>query len=123
MQNTYGLTNNYDDLYKASFREPISKGMILLAIVGYVLSLIPFITMYTLTEEDHEGHIGVLKIRAALEDYATGCPVRRSAGGGQADLHRRPDPTGRAGSTAARCHRQKEAADPAHDQGLADHQE
>lgn len=72
MQNTYGLTNNYDDLYKASFREPISKGMILLAIVGYVLSLIPFITMYTLTEEDHEGHIGVLKIRAALEDYATG---------------------------------------------------
>lgn len=28
--------------------------------------------MYTLTEEDHEGHIGVLKIRAALEDYATG---------------------------------------------------
>lgn len=72
MQNTYDLTNNYDDLYKASFREPISKGMILLAIVGYVLSLIPFITMYTLTEEDHEGHIGVLKIRAALEDYATG---------------------------------------------------
>ena len=72
MQNTYGLTNNYDDLYKASFREPISKGMILLAIVGYVLSLIPVITMYTLTEEDHEGHIGVLKIRAALEDYATG---------------------------------------------------
>ena len=72
MQNAYGLTNNYDDLYKASFREPISKGMILLAIVGYVLSLIPFITMYTLTEEDHEGHIGVLKIRAALEDYATG---------------------------------------------------
>lgn len=72
MQNTYGLINNYDDLYKASFREPISKGMILLAIVGYVLSLIPFITMYTLTEEDHEGHIGVLKIRAALEDYATG---------------------------------------------------
>ncbi len=72
MQNTYGLTNNYDDLYKASFREPISKGMILLAIVGYVLSLIPFITMYTLTEEDHVGHIGVLKIRAALEDSATG---------------------------------------------------
>ena len=35
-------------------------------------TLIPFITMYTLTEEDHEGHIGVLKIRAALEDYATG---------------------------------------------------
>ena len=37
MQNTYGLTNNYDDLYKASFREPISKGMILLAIVGIMI--------------------------------------------------------------------------------------
>jgi hypothetical protein len=124
MQNTYGLTNNYDDLYKASFREPISKGMILLAIVGYVLSLIPFITMYTLTEEDHEGHIGVLKIRAALEDYATG-----ALSAGQLEEAKQiytgalyvPDSGD--GSTAARCHRQREAADPAHDQGLADHQE
>ena len=45
--------------------------MIVIAIVGYVLSLIPLITMYDLTEEDHEAHISVLKIRAALEDYAT----------------------------------------------------
>ena len=29
--------------------------------------------MYTLTEEEHEAHISVLKIRAALEDYATEC--------------------------------------------------
>lgn len=56
-----------------SFREPLSKGMIALAAVGYVISLIPFITMYTLTEEEHEAHISVLKIRAALEDYATEC--------------------------------------------------
>ena len=71
MQNHFGLVDNYDDLYKASFREPISKGMILIAIVGFVLALIPFVTMYTLTEEEHESHIKVLKIRAALEDYAT----------------------------------------------------
>ncbi len=72
MENHFGLTNNYDDLYKASFREPISKGMIVIAFVGYLLALIPFITMYTLTEEEHNSHIKVLKIRAALEDYATG---------------------------------------------------
>lgn len=73
MQNHYGLVNNYDDLYNVSFREPLSKGMIALAAVGYIISLIPFITMYTLTEEEHEAHISVLKIRAALEDYATEC--------------------------------------------------
>lgn len=72
MENHFGLTNNYDDLYKASFREPISKGMIVIAFVGYLLALIPFITMYTLTEEEHNSHIKVLKIRATLEDYATG---------------------------------------------------
>lgn len=71
MQNHFGLVDNYDDLYKASFREPLSKGMIIIAIVGFVLALIPFITMYTLTEEQHDSHIKVLKIRAALEDYAT----------------------------------------------------
>lgn len=72
MENHFGLTNNYDDLYKASFREPLSKGMIVIAFVGYLLALITFITMYTLTEEEHNSHIKVLKIRAALEDYATG---------------------------------------------------
>lgn len=71
MQNHYGLSDNYDDLYNLSFREPLSKGMIIIALVGYLLALIPFITMYTLTEEEHEAHIKVLKIRAALEDYAT----------------------------------------------------
>ena len=71
MQNHFGLSDNYDDLYKLSFREPLSKGMIVIAIVGYALALIPFITMYTLTEEEHDSHIKVLKIRAALEDYAT----------------------------------------------------
>lgn len=72
MENHFGLSNNYDDLYKASFRQPLSKGMIVIAFVGYLLALIPFVTMYTLTEEEHNSHIKVLKIRAALEDYATG---------------------------------------------------
>lgn len=70
MQNHYGLVDNYDDLYMASFREPLSKAMILIAIAGYALSLIPFTTLYTLTEEEHKSYITVLKIRAALEDYA-----------------------------------------------------
>ncbi len=72
IQNHYGLVSNYNDLYSQSFREPISRGMIIFAIVGYALSLIPFISMYTLTEEDHDAHIDVLKIRAALEDFANG---------------------------------------------------
>ena len=71
MQNHFGLVDNYDDLYKVSFREPLSKGMIVIAFVGYLLALIPFVTMYTLTEDEHEAHIKILKIRAALEDYAT----------------------------------------------------
>ncbi len=71
MQNHFGLVDNYDDLYKVSFREPLSKGMIVIAFVGYLVALIPFVTMYTLTEEEHESHIKVLKIRAALEDFAT----------------------------------------------------
>ena len=71
IQNRYGLISNYDDLYNQSFREPISRGMIVFTMLGYAISLIPFITMYTLTEEDHNAHIDVLKIRAALEDYAT----------------------------------------------------
>lgn len=72
LQNRYGLVDNYDDLYSASFREPMAKAVIVIAIVGYALSLIPFILMYTLTEQEHDAHIAVLKIRAALEDYAMG---------------------------------------------------
>lgn len=71
MQNHFGLVDNYDDLYQSAFREPLSKGMIIIGIAGYLLSLVPFVTMYTLTEEEHDAHITILKIRAALEDYAT----------------------------------------------------
>ncbi len=71
MQNHFGLVDNYNDLYQSAFREPLSKGMIVIGIAGYLLSLIPFVTMYTLTEEEHDAHITILKIRAALEDYAT----------------------------------------------------
>lgn len=72
LQNKYGLVDNYDDLYNASFREPMAKAVILISIAGYILSLIPFILMYTLTEQEHDAHISVLKIRAALADYASG---------------------------------------------------
>lgn len=71
MQNHFGLVDNYDDLYQSAFREPLSKGVIIIGIAGYLLSLIPFVTMYTLTEEKHDAYITILKIRAALEDYAT----------------------------------------------------
>lgn len=72
LQNRYGLVDNYDDLYQASFREPMAKAVIVIAIVGYALSLIPFVLMYTLTEQEHNAHISVLKIRAALADFASG---------------------------------------------------
>lgn len=72
LQNKYGLVDNYDDLYLASFREPMAKAVILITIVGYALALIPFVIMYTLTEQEHNAHISVLKIRAALADYAAG---------------------------------------------------
>ncbi len=71
MQNRFGLVDNYDDLYSAAFREPISRAMLILGIIGNLLSLIPFTALYTLTEREHTSHIAVLKIRAALEDYAT----------------------------------------------------
>ena len=45
--------------------------MLILGIVGNLLSLIPFASLYTLTEREHKAHISVLKIRAALDDYAT----------------------------------------------------
>lgn len=48
-----------------------TPAMLILGIVGNLLSLIPFISLYTLTEREHTSHIAVLKIRAALEDYAT----------------------------------------------------
>lgn len=72
LQNRYGLVDNYDDLYLASFRDPMAKAVIVIAMAGYALSLIPFTLMYTLTEQEHNAHISVLKIRAALADYASG---------------------------------------------------
>lgn len=72
LQNHFGLTDNYDDLYSPLFREPMARAMILFALVGYLLSLIPFTLLYTLSEEKLRSYITVLKLRAALEDYADG---------------------------------------------------
>lgn len=66
-----GLTDNYSDLYNADFRNPIVEIMIFLAIVGTILSLIPFL-FYDLNEDKRSGMIKVLKLRALLTDYHHG---------------------------------------------------
>lgn len=66
-----GLTDNYSDLYNADFRNPIVEIMIFLAIVGTILSLIPFL-FYDLNEDKRSGMITVLKLRALLTYYHHG---------------------------------------------------
>ena len=67
----YGLTNNYDDLFNAEFRNPIVYAMIAAAIAGTVLSLIPFL-FYDLSEDKRQNMIRVLKIRALFTDNRNG---------------------------------------------------
>lgn len=65
----FGLTNNYDQLFDAEFRNPIVYAMIAASIAGTVLSLIPFL-FYDLSEQKRENMIRVLKIRALFTDYS-----------------------------------------------------
>ena len=65
---TYGFTNNYDDLYNAEFRNPLVKTVIICAIVGTILSIIPFL-FYDLSEEKRKNMIKALKIRAIFADF------------------------------------------------------
>lgn len=67
----HGLTDNYNDLYSADFRNPIVKSMLICSIIGSVLSLIPFF-FYDLSEEKRKGMITALKIRALFEDFSPG---------------------------------------------------
>lgn len=67
----YGLTNNYEDLFNAEFRNPIVYAMIAAAIAGTVLSLLPFL-FYDLSEEKRQNMIRVLKIRALFTDDRNG---------------------------------------------------
>ncbi len=64
----YGFTNNYDDLYMADFRNPLVRIVIICAIVGTILSIIPFL-FYDLSEEKRKNMITALKIRAMFADF------------------------------------------------------
>lgn len=66
-----GLTDNYNDLYNADFRNPIVKAMLICCIIGSLLSIIPFF-FYDLSEEKRSGMITALKIRALFEDFSHG---------------------------------------------------
>ena len=65
---TYGFTNNYDDLYNADFRNPLVRIVIVCAIVGTILSIIPFL-FYDLSEEKRRNMINALKLRAMFADF------------------------------------------------------
>ncbi len=67
----YGLTNNYDSLFDADFRNPIVYAMMIYAVIGTLLSLIPFL-FYDLSEQKRANMIKVLKIRALFTDYSNG---------------------------------------------------
>lgn len=64
----YGLTNNFDDLYNADFRNPILKVVIICSLIGTVLSIIPFL-FYDLSEDKRSNMIRALKIRALFSDF------------------------------------------------------
>ena len=65
---TYGLTNNYNDLYNEAFRTPLVRVAIICAIFGTILSIIPFL-FYDLSEEKRKNMINALKIRAMFADF------------------------------------------------------
>ena len=66
-----GLTNNYNDLYDADFRNPIVKAIIVYSIIGTVLSAIPYF-FYDLDEKKRGSMIQALKVRALFEDHISG---------------------------------------------------
>ena len=65
---SYGLTNNYSDLYNAEFRNPLLRIIILCSFVGTLLSLVPFL-FYDLTEEKRSNMVKAFKIRALFSDF------------------------------------------------------
>ena len=66
-----GLTNNYNDLYDADFRNPIVKAIIVYSIIGTILSAIPYF-FYDLDEKKRSSMIKALKVRALFEDHING---------------------------------------------------
>ena len=68
---SFGLENNYSDLYNADFRNPIVKTIIICSAVGTLMSTIPYF-FYNLSERKRSNMIKVLKIRAMFSDYYHG---------------------------------------------------
>lgn len=66
-----GLKDDYNVLYDDAVRNNLFEVLIILAIVGAILNLIPYL-FYDLTEDKHKGYVDVLKIRAMFEDYGNG---------------------------------------------------
>ncbi|MGN0570677.1 MAG: MFS transporter [Candidatus Fimenecus sp.] len=65
----YGLTDNYDQLFDADFRNPLVYAIIISSVIGTLLSLFPFL-FYDLSEQKRANMIKVLKIRALFADYS-----------------------------------------------------
>ncbi len=63
-----GLTNNYDDLFNAGFRNLLIKVIIIISFVGMLLSIIPFF-FYDLTEEKRSAMVNVFKLRTLFSDF------------------------------------------------------
>ena len=63
-----GLHDDYTVLYDDTMRNNLFRVLILCAIGGAILNLIPYL-FYDLTESKHKGYVNVLKIRAMFEDY------------------------------------------------------
>lgn len=66
-----GLTTNYDILFDPNVRNSLFFVVIVMAIIGATLNLIPFF-FYSLSREKHENIIRVLRFRALFEDYESG---------------------------------------------------
>lgn len=63
-----GLQDNYDVMEVASFREDMFEVLIIAAVIGAFLNMVPYF-FYDLTEVKQRGIVKVLKIRAMFEDY------------------------------------------------------
>ena len=66
-----GLGDNYNVLEVASFREDMFEVLIIAAVIGAFLNMVPYF-FYDLTEVKQRGIVKVLKIRAMFEDYGNG---------------------------------------------------
>ncbi len=65
---SYGLTNNYSDLFNAEFRNPLIKAMIICSIFGTLISIIPYF-FYDLTEDKRSNMVKAFRIRALFSDF------------------------------------------------------